>query len=248
MYRERIQTTQTSSIAAARLKKAMLSYNDFQRQAQLRISEKELTLLSEWQSSRLIHTHKAFYQSPDYSEGLHFLFSELYSAKNFSQRDNDLERIFPKIVKYLPRKVVHVVALLVELNHLTQQLDQQLAFTIFHRMKFKHIDENIYCDAYRSCENKADRIRQIELTQELGTKLDRYARSSTISFTLNMTEGAAEMAGLSALHQFLKSGFNAFHKMKSVDSLMHEVSTIERDLMMAIFNQKSSPFSFDLKT
>ena len=247
MYRERIQTTQTTSIAAARLKKAMLSYNDFQRQPQLTTSAKELSLLSQWQSSRLIHTHKTFYQSPDYSEGLDFLFSELYSAKDFSQRDSDLERIFPKLVKYLPKKVVHIVALLVELNHLTQQLDQQLAFTIFHRMKLKHIDEDIYCHAYKSCDNKADRIRQIELTQELGTKLDRYARSSTISFTLNMTEGAAEMAGLRALHQFLKSGFNAFHKMKSVDSLMHEISTKERDLMMTIFHKNSSPFNFDLK-
>jgi len=247
MYRERIQSTQTSSIAAARLKEAMLSYNDFQRKPQLAPSEKQLTLLSEWQSARLIHTHKALYQSPDYSEGLHFLFSELYSSKDFSRRDNDLERIFPKIVKYLPTKVIHIVSLLVELNHLTQQLDQQLALVIFHQMKLKHIDEELYCNAYHSCNNETERLRQIQLTQELGSKLDRYARSSTLLFTLKMTEGAAEMKGLSALHQFLKSGFDSFHKMKSVDSLMHEISTKERNLMHSIFHNKASPFNFDMK-
>ena len=131
MYRERILSTKTKHPAAIRLKDAMLEYNDFQSTNQTKNLSLELAKLAQWQSERLKHSHRDLYYSPRYQDGLSFLFTELYSDTDFSERDRDLERIFPKMVKLLPNSVLETVSLLVELNMLTQMLDQELATKLF---------------------------------------------------------------------------------------------------------------------
>jgi len=246
MYFTRIQTTPTPSAEALRLKTAMIKYHEFRNNPRPIILKKQLTTLTSWQSARLKHTHKNLYQLPEYSAGLHFLFSDLYSAQDFSQRDSDLERIFPKMVKYLPKNILDITSLLVELNHLTQDLDEKLCEKIFDPLTQCKINELNYCNAYRACENKKDRLRQINLTSELGQKLDKYARSSIIHFSIKMMENPAKKAGLGTLHNFLMTGFSSFHSMKKVSSLMEAIKTKEQELLFSIFETDSSPFDFGL--
>lgn len=246
MTRERLLHTKTSAPAAQRLKEAMIKYHDFQCQPRPKNLETHLAKLAHWQSERLKHSHQDLYQSPKYQQGLAFLFTDLYSSEDFSDRDRNLERIFPKMVKLLPKSVLNTVSLLVELNLLTQQLDHALAETIFIRLGHQQLDEGKYCQAYRLCNNHGERLYQIQLTAELGKKLDKYARSSIILFSLKMSEGAAEMAGLSALHQFLMSGFQAFHSMQNIDKLMVTLTERETDYLDRIYQGQNKPFNFDL--
>jgi len=246
MTRERLLQTAASSSAARRLKDAMLSYHDFQRQHSIDPNNHFLEKLAHWQSERLKHSHRDLYQSNDYRDGLAFLFTELYSTDDFSDRDRDLERIFPKMVKLLPKNILETVSLLVELNLLTQKLDQELATVIFQQMNSQELNESVYCKAYHLCDNHGERLYQIQLTAELGKKLDKYARSSVILFSLRMSEGAAQMAGLSALHQFLMMGFEAFHEMKDVQKLMSTLTNRETDYLDNIYQGQTRPFDFAL--
>jgi len=208
--------------------------------------DEPLSKLALWQSARLKHTHQDLYASANYQKGLEFLFTDLYSAEDFSHRDRDLERIFPKMVKLLPNAVLETVTLLVELNLLTQTLDQNLANALFNVLKLEEIDELGYCEAYRHCDNLSQRAYQIELTSELGNKLDKYARSSMINFSLKITETPAEMAGLSALHNFLMKGFSAFHSMKAVKPLMATLTERESAILKQIYAGHPAPFKFEL--
>lgn len=246
MSRDKLIHTNASSSAARRLKEAMLKYHDFRQLDKPTDIEHHLAKLAHWQSERLKASHQDYYQSHDYQNGLSFLFTDLYSTEDFSDRDRDLERIFPKMVKLLPKKILETVSLLVELNLLTQELDQKLAEWIFVKHANNELNEQIYCEGYRACNNHGKRLYQIQLTSELGKKLDKYARSSVILFTLRMTEGAAEMAGLQALHQFLMNGFEAFHSMKDVGKLMDTLSKRETDFLNTIYQGSSKPFNFDL--
>ncbi|MDX1450929.1 MAG: hypothetical protein R3183_00125 [Oleiphilaceae bacterium] len=191
--------------------------------------------LALWQSKRLIHTHQDFYHDYRYHTGLQFLFNDLYSHQDFSERDRDLERIFPKLVKLLPSKVLDTVSIMVELNLLTQQLDQALCEQLAKRTD-GHITPEAYCSAYQACDNQADRQRQLSLVHEAGLKLERYAHSQTIMFALRISEGPAEMAGLSALYNFLKRGFSAFHSMQDVAILMETIVQREHALLQQIFD------------
>ena len=242
MSRDKIQNTKTSNSTALKLKNIMLAYHDFQIEKQPQVSDKELTQLTLWQSERLKSTHHDLYHERNYTNGLKFLFDELYSAQDFSGRDRDLERIFPKIIKLLPKTVISTVSLLVALNLLTQRLDRELAHAIFHQLNHTEINERSYCEAYIYCNNQEQRLYQIKLTAELGDKMDKYARSSLITFSLKITEKPAEMAGLSELHAFIMRGFTAFHSMRNIQTLMNTLTQRESIVLDKIFTGQQSPF------
>jgi hypothetical protein len=247
MYRDRIVHTKTHHPAAIRLKDAMLEYHDFQNNRKAFDTNPSLAKLAQWQSERLKHTHRDLYEAPQYRQGLSFLFTELYADNDFSERDRDLERIFPKMIKLLPASVLETVSLLVELNMLTQMLDQELADMLFNQLGHAHINEASYCEAYRQCNHQQKRGYQIQLTSELGKKLDKYARSQVILFSLKLSRGAAEKAGLGALHRFLREGFAAFHSMQEIDFLMTKIACRESDYLRRIMSGENKVFEFGLE-
>lgn len=210
----------------------MLAFHDFR--AEHRDSHHFLPQLARWQSERLIHTHSDFHSDPRYREGLDFLFQDLYSHQDFSERDRDLERIFPKLVKLLPARVLETVSVLVELNQLTQELDIALTRQLQPDPQAP-INAKDYCAAYRACNNLPTRQLQLQRVHEAGLKLEKYARSQTIALGLRMTEGAADMAGLSALHGFIQRGFRAFHSMHGVPALLNTICERENSLLLSIF-------------
>lgn len=245
MYRERILSTKTKHPAAVRLKDAMLEYHDFQLSHKNHDLHRELAKLAQWQSERLKHSHNELYSSANYQQGLAFLFTELYSDTDFTERDRDLERIFPKMVKLLPSSVIETVSLLVELNMLTQMLDLELVQKLFIDLEHATINEKNYCEAYQLCNNQQQRAYQIKLTESLGKKLDKYARSQVIMFSLKLSKNAAKSAGLGALHNFLSSGFAAFHSMQNIDALMHTIALKETEYLNQIISGNLYPFGFN---
>lgn len=242
MSRDKIQNTKTSNHIALKLKNIMLAYHDFQIEHRHSTTSQEISRLTLWQSERLKRTHHDIYHAENYTQGLTFLFDELYSAQDFSGRDRDLERIFPKMIKLLPKTIIETVSLLVELNLLTQKLDHELTRTLFHTLNYTEINEQNYCEAYRYCDNQAQREYQIKLTSELGAKMDKYARSSLINFSLKITEAPAEMAGLNELHAFIMRGFAAFHTMKGIQTLMDTLTQRESIVLDNIFTGQERPF------
>lgn len=245
MYRDRLVETHTSSSAEKQLQTVMIAYHDFQhRSASSSLNDNKLQL-AEWQSQRLKRTHEDFYCSSEYNTGLEFLMSQLYAAEDFSARDRDLERIFPKVIKWLPESVIETAASLVELNLLTHTLDETLCDALFNQLKVQTIDADSYAAAYRLCDNYEERCRQIVLVQQAGERLDRYARSTMINWSLKASRSPAKKAGLSALHEFLENGFSAFHTMKDIDHLMTTVVQREQRVLDNIFESKSDPFDLN---
>ena len=242
MYKVRIQQIKAKTPAETRLKQVLIEYHHFQNVLIHSTTSEQLNYLSDWQCERLKATHHDLYRSPSYNAGLEFLFSDLYAAQDFSDRDRDLERIAPKLIKLLPEKVIGTVALLIELNFETQKLDHLLAQALFTQVNSKSIDEASYCDAYRYCNNKAGRLKQLDLIEQAGEMLNKYARSNMIQFSLKISRSPAEMAGLSALHGFIYRGFSAFHSMHDIPRLMRTLLARERLVLDNIFNEHPTPF------
>jgi hypothetical protein len=244
MYRQRLEQTRAKSKEASALKALMLAYHDHQTQQVPPETQALIAQLTDWQSARLTTSHQDLYQQPEYRSGIDFLLTELYSAKDFSARDRDLERVFPKLVKLLPNKIIQTVAHLVELNLLTQQLDRELAHYHFITLNYDRIDEASYCEAFRRCGNMEGRTRQLELVSEAGKMLSKHSKNSMIRFSLNITEGPAEMAGLEALHSFILRGFGAFNSMQNVDTLMQTLIHRESQILSQIHEGNRTPFQY----
>ena len=76
---------------------------------------------------------------------------------------------------------------------------------------------------------------QLALTLSIGDSLDKLTRKPLLRHTLRMMRGPARAAGLSALQQFLESGFDTFSAMRGAKEFLAMVSTREHALVTALF-------------
>jgi len=240
VYKEKLLNTNTTSNQAEQLRILLLEYHQFRHQE----ADEMLTsrkILSQWQCQRLQRTHHDLYHTEHFHDALVFLLEELYASTNFTQRDDDIDRIFPKIAKLLPENILYTLSQLIELNLLTQKLDDQLARMLFKTMQVTTITEENYIEAYRRCNNQDQRLHQVQLTANIGNDLDVFVKSKLLYFTLKLTRTPAEMAGLGQLHQFLNKGFDAFHNMGGVDQLLDKIVEREICILQQIYQSQSRP-------
>ncbi|MAM86631.1 MAG: hypothetical protein CME36_04870 [unclassified Hahellaceae] len=257
MSKHKLLGVKPKSGEAQRLQQSLLDYHHYRHEHRSPQSDRTqaVAALQAVQMARLTETHKDLIESPRYHEALVFLLNDLYAPKNLMQRDADLERIFPKIVKLLPQKLLGVMADLTDLNMLTQQLDDRLLDALAEDFaalikpttdsepretglaaRIAGLSQGEYAAAFRRCDNKDARQRQIQLTRTLGLELERYVTSRSILFALQISEGAAEMAGLAELHGFLMRGFTAFRNMGGVAELLDIVSNRESALLEHLYS------------
>ncbi|MDO6441299.1 MULTISPECIES: hypothetical protein [unclassified Marinobacter] len=243
MYRERLVGTEVRSESARRLQQLLLDYHDFRQQkADHRLLDSALTV-ADWQARRLKLTHQDLYQHPGYQAGLEFLLTDLYAPASMTRRDDNIDRVFPKMVKWLPDHLLETLAGLVELNLITQQLDLELAELLDERdIHAESLTPERYCDVYRASQKLEQRRQQVVLVADVGQQLDRYVRNRTLGWLLSMSRTPAEMADLSDLHDFLHRGYSAFRRMDKVNLLIDRLVTREQQIMDNILNGRPDPF------
>ncbi|MBW4934534.1 FFLEELY motif protein [Marinobacter sp. F4206] len=243
MYRERLVATEVSSNSARRLQRLLLEYHDFRQHKAAHPLLDHTFRVADWQAQRLKATHRDLYEHPGYHTGLEFLLTDLYAPAAMTHRDDNIDRVFPKMVKWLPDHLLGTLAGLVELNLITQRLDLELAERLHRRqIAAEALTVEDYCQAFRESEQLALRKRQIDLVAEVGLQLDRYVRNRTLGWLLTMTRTPAEMAGLTDLHSFLHRGFSAFRRMDDVELLIERLVTRERRVMEHILSDHPEPF------
>ncbi|MFL1455305.1 FFLEELY motif protein [Marinobacter sp. GN3S48] len=244
MYRERLVATEVHSDSARRLQYLLINYHDFrQRKASHPLLE-DTFRIADWQAERLKRTHQDLYQHPGYHTGLEFLLTDLYAPATMTRRDDNIDRVFPKMVKWLPDNLLDTFAGLVELNLITQRLDLDLTETLRRDgVPSQGLTSDQYCAAFRASPGLEQRHRQIALVAEVGQQLDHYVRNRTLGWLLSMTRGPAEMADLSDLHSFLHRGYTAFRKMEDVDALIERLVTREARVLDNILNRVPEPFN-----
>jgi len=199
-----------------------------------------LDRLRAWQAARLTRTYTDLVRSPRYGPAIRFFQDDLYGARDFSRRDADLARIVPMMVRMAPSGVVHCVALAVELNALSQELDLGLV------RQLPRVDGGFtvadYCRAYRRAGDVTGRRRQIALIGEVGATLDRYVHKRLVRTSLAMMRRPAQVAGLSALQDFLERGFAAFRTMDGAHEFLAVVRERETRVHEAIVGGRNDPF------
>ena len=137
--------------------------------------------LRAWQQARLEKTHADLLASPRFHDAARFFLDDLYGPKEFAQRDDDIARIVPTLVKLLPTAALATLAQAIELDALSEELDAAL---ISHLPDLNFSSQS-YAAAYRACANQAARERQLAITRELGDSLNRLTREvgADYSFT-----------------------------------------------------------------
>ncbi len=201
-----------------------------------------------WQASRLARSHADLLGSPRYGLAAKFFLSDLYGPQDFSGRDEEIERILPLLTSLLPAPALQTVALAVELDALTEDLDSAMAEEL-RRMgqinaidEIDEIDDGAYSAAYRAVGRRPERQRQIALIRETGEALERLARKPLLTGALKLMRGPARLAGLGGLQEFLESGFDAFRKMGGATEFLDAIEGREQRLLARLFGGAARPF------
>ena len=185
-----------------------------------------------WQCKRLLTSHQQMYQQKRFKPAVEFFINELYGPNDFSQRDQDIARVVPKMSKFLPEKALQSLALALHLNTLSFELDLSLA----KKLVDTEINRDSYANAYVDCDDLAKRQQQIDYIRNLGNDLAEVVKIKGISSLLFISRKPAKMAGVLVLHEFLVKGFKAFKNIGDVEDFIIPLVNKEHQIMQQLVN------------
>ena len=198
----------------------------------------------DWQSQRLARTHADLLSSDRYGLGCRFFLDHIYAPRDFSQRDQDVERMYQFMLRFLPERLLHTLTLTIELNNLTRELDAQLLDVLVNQLGVTDsLAPQQYARGYQLCDNLAVRRHQIDLIGEVGRGIDRLTRLPFISLTLRLAHGPAYHAGWIELQDFLEQGFAAFKAMHGADYFLQTIQRRELRILDQLMNNAADPFA-----
>lgn len=190
--------------------------------------------LKNWQARRLARTHADLLAEPRHGPAARFFLHDLYGAKDFAQRDAELARLVPTLVRLLPEAALATIADAVEMDALSERVDLAMVMQLRATDPLA-IDEATYAQAYRLAGSRSDRERQIELIVTIGQSLDRLVRHRWLGRLLEAMGGPARVAGLSQMHDFLLRGFEAFRAIGGAAEFLARIETRERAILEALY-------------
>jgi len=191
------------------------------------------------QSRRFAGTYSDLLAGGPHAAATRFFLEELYSDKDYGERDAGFSRIAGALERLFPEQVAGTAVALAQLHALTEELDQSMAR---HWLVLDPQASNAsrYVTAWRRAGRRADRESQLDVVLEIGRQMARYTRTPGLRMMLRMMRGPASAAGLGALQRFLETGFDTFaaiaKRRETVDEFLRTIETREAALMRLLFD------------
>ena len=182
--------------------------------------------LKKFQVERLKETHKDLLSDRDTREAALFFLNEIYSFKDLSKRDQDLEKLLPTMGKMFPENTLEVIANAMVLDALTEELETKMAIKLG-----ESFTEEEYLNIYKSDTSYEERLKQLKLVQDLGYCLCSLVKIPLISTTLKMMTIPAKFANLSEMHEFLHGGFQTFKNTRDPEGFMNTLVKREKEIL-----------------
>jgi hypothetical protein len=200
-----------------------------------------------WQAARFERTYADLMASDRYRPAAEFFLSDLYGPKDFSGRDEGLERVLPAIAKILPASAIRTLAVGVELDLLSESLDAAMvqALLAAGQAAGADISEAAYAKAYRTCDNRRGREAQIALLMQIGDAIDKLTRMPLLRAAIALIKAPAHAAGMGELHHFLDRGFYAFRHMQGAAEFLAIIRERESQILARLFARHRSPFDLN---
>ncbi len=195
--------------------------------------------IKRFQALRFRATYADVLLSSRYKTAAAFFLHELYSDKDYAQRDQQFARIAGTIARLFPQAVVNTAAALAEVHALTEKLDDQMARQWLSSFgTAPELGENArYMACWRQVGDMQARQKQLEVVLLLGKELNRLTRMPGLRTLLKMMRRPASVAGLNSLQEFLEAGFDAFAGMHGADDFLKLIEQRETEWITMLFNE-----------
>jgi hypothetical protein len=151
-----------------------------------------------FQAKRFTGTYFDLLHIPQYQAATQFFLEELYSEKDYSERDAQFSRIAGTLERMFPSQIVQTAVSLAQSWLSTSETSYQTSR---------------YITAWQAVGRRADRNAQLSGSLAVGQELVTLTRTPGLRMVLKMMRKPATLAGLAALQHFLESGFDTFAAM-----------------------------------
>jgi hypothetical protein len=201
----------------------------------------KLELVQTWQRQRLAGTYGDIISKDRYRAAGNFFLDELYGGLNFRERDQEVERVLPIMVRMLRDDMILVLAEAFELQSLSLKFDMDMTEQI-QDAGWDQLNALRYGEIYRACGRVEERKKQIELIRRLGLALNELVHHRLVLWLIRTVRGPARAAGFGLLQSFLENGLNAFRVMGDGTGFVDTVWLRESEVMQRLFDAYENPF------
>ncbi|MDB5872469.1 MAG: hypothetical protein JWQ07_1911 [Ramlibacter sp.] len=192
------------------------------------------------QSRRFAGTYADLMAAGRYAAATRFFLSELYSDKDYAERDAQFARIAGAIERFFPDQVAGTAVALAELHALTEELDQAMGVAWLEHGDKSASDARRYVAAWRAVGRREVREGQLTVVLGIGEQMARLTRTPGLRMMLKMMRGPAVAAGLASLQRFLEEGFDTFGAMArrpgGAEEFLGTIRRRESDLITLLFD------------
>jgi len=190
------------------------------------------------QSRRFSGTYADLLNAKPYAAATRFFLEELYSDKDYAERDAQFARIAGAIQRLFPAQVAATAVTLAQLHALTEELDQAMAQAWMAQDASRVGEAHLYVAAWRRVGRRADRDRQLAVVIDVGRQMARLTRTPGLRTMLKMMRAPAVASGLGSLQHFLETGFETFAdvvRQRGADEFLGIVQAREAALIELLF-------------
>jgi hypothetical protein len=199
--------------------------------------------LQRWQRERLSRSYSDLEPLEGYRHAIHFFLSELYGGQDFRERDQDLGRVMPVMIHFLPDATLATMSEAFELQAISLEFDMRMVDWMT-RHGLYCLDMDGYCRTYRACGDRSGRERQITLIRKLGYDLESLVRKPLVNRLVRLLRGPAHAAGFGRLQEFLEAGLGAFRALPDATFFIETIYEREWAAMQRMFDGADKPFGF----
>ena len=203
---------------------------------------KPFQALQSWQRQRLAESYSDLSSQASYRPACEFFLDDLYGGLDFLERDQDVAKVMPVMVKFLPGRFLVAMADAFELQAISLEFDMSMVAQMDSANVTK-LSTATYAQTYRSCGDRPLREKQIQIMQELGHELAQLAHKPFVTQLIRLMRGPANAAGFKALQSFLEAGVISFRKLDDPAYFINTIYAREWLSMQKLFAGEADPFS-----
>ena len=201
----------------------------------------ELELLQAWQRERLAECYRDLISQERYGAAGDFFLDELYGGLHFRERDQEMERVLPVMVRMLRDDMILVLAEAFELQALSLEFDMEMT-ALFQKSGWNELNTVRYGELYRAVGRASEREKQIELIGRLGLELNELVHHRLVLWLIRTLRGPARAAGFGLLQSFLENGLNAIRIMGDGTEFIETIWRRESRVMRRLMDADENPF------
>ncbi|MBC7601926.1 MAG: hypothetical protein H7255_04600 [Ramlibacter sp.] len=194
------------------------------------------------QARRFSGTYADLLSYGQYADAARFFLEELYSDKDYAERDAQFARIAGAIERFFPSQVVATAVALAELHAFTEDMDHAMAVVWSDLEGLSGAEAGRYIAAWRSVGRRSDREGQLAVVLDIGREMTKLTRTPGLRTLLKMMRAPASAAGLSSLQRFLEKGFDTFAAMArrpgGAEAFLQIIAAREKALIASLFDSE----------